>query len=105
MKLAHSEIARYVIRPLNSGGLLSVFTKIHLTNARIVAVSFIFATRSGFMCEPEPKTDAKLVEFRCVKCNKLLFKATLTPGSHIEVVCTRCKEMNREPVIDNLPVT
>jgi len=57
------------------------------------------------MCIAESKTDAKLVEFRCVKCHKLLFKALLTPGSQVEVICTRCKEKNREPVIDKETVT
>ena len=58
------------------------------------------------MCDTAVSTDdATLIEFRCVKCNKLLFKAILADGSRVEVICTRCKEMNREPVIDNLPVT
>jgi len=38
----------------------------------------------------------KLIEFRCEKCGKLLFKASLATGSRVEVICTRCKEMNRE---------
>lgn len=44
----------------------------------------------------EAKQEDRLVEFRCVKCNKLLFKASLASGSHVEVVCTRCKELNLE---------
>jgi len=48
------------------------------------------------MCDPKPET--KLIEFRCSKCNKLLFKAILIAGSKVEVICTRCKEMNKEPI-------
>ena len=57
------------------------------------------------MCLAEPKPGAALIEFRCVKCNKLLFKAILADGSRVEVICTRCKEKNREPVIDKETVT
>ena len=58
------------------------------------------------MCLAEPKPGAALIEFRCVKCNKLLFKGSLSPGTRIEVICTRCKEMNQpQPIIDKQPVT
>ena len=34
-----------------------------------------------------------MVEFRCKRCGRLIFKGELTQG-HIEVVCSRCGYKN-----------
>ena len=45
----------------------------------------------------------ELLEVRCERCNKLLFKADMEGTSYIEIICSRCKEMN-EVEIDCLQV-
>lgn len=43
--------------------------------------------------------DTEVHEYRCTKCNKLLFKANINKGK-VEIQCSRCKNINeflREP--------
>lgn len=43
----------------------------------------------------------KCGEFRCVHCGQMFFMGKLSPGTNIQVKCTKCKCMN---VIENMIV-
>lgn len=37
----------------------------------------------------------ELVEIRCKKCNRILFKIKLEKDAYIECKCSRCNEINK----------
>ena len=55
-----------------------------LTLEREIAHQF-YMDDTGFMA---------LIEYRCRKCERLLFSAFLLPGCSVETICPRCKTKN-----------
>lgn len=48
--------------------------------------------------------DKVMQQYRCSHCNRLLFKGKIRNNYHLEIICSRCKNLNifdRKVVFDN----